>query len=91
MIKEVRSLERILGDGIKKLEKNEYETVIVQRRGIYWAKDLKSGDFVTKDCLETLRPCPKDAIGANEFQGVIGKKLKKDVHSGDMMKKDEFI
>ena len=91
MVNEVRSLERILGDGIKRLEKNEYETVIVQRRGIYWAKDLKSGDYITKDCLETLRPCPKDAIGANEFQGLIGKILKKDVHNGDMIKKDDFI
>ena len=43
MVNETRNLERSLGDGVKKVEKNEKETVIVQRRGVWINKDKVKG------------------------------------------------
>ena len=40
MIKASRELEKSLGDGFKKLEKNERDSVIVQRRGVWTNKKL---------------------------------------------------
>ena len=90
MINEVRSLERVLGDGIKRLETNELETVVVQRRSLFWSKDLKTGEVITKKCIKALRPCPKNALKANELDKLIGKIIKKDVKNGDMIKKEEI-
>jgi len=90
MISEIRSLERILGDGEKKLEKNEVDTVVVQRRGLYWAKNLKTGEKITSNCIAPLRPCPKEAISAKFFKDLIGKKIIKEVIHGDMIKKSEI-
>ena len=41
MIKASRELEKCLGNGKKKLEKNEKLSVVVQRRGVWASKDLK--------------------------------------------------
>ena len=90
MIDEIRSLERVLGDGVKKLEPNEIDTVVVQRRGLYWAKDLKSGAIITQKSLSPLRPCPKEAISANFYNDLIGRKVTTNVISGNMIKKNEI-
>ena len=63
--------------------------MIVQRRSLYWTKDLNSGSLINDDCIASLRPCPKNAIGANEYANLLGKRVKKDVKSGDMIKKEE--
>tara|TARA_Y100001968_G_scaffold280565_1_gene277193 strand:+ start:62545 stop:63606 length:1062 start_codon:yes stop_codon:yes gene_type:complete len=85
MVKEVRTLERMLGDGIKKLEKNELNTVIVQRRSLYWTKDLTEGQTITRDSLTALRPCPKEAISASELSKLVGFKLRCDIKAGELV------
>ena len=59
MVNEARNLERSLGDGVKKVEKNEKETVIVQRRGVWINKDKVKGSKLNFNDLNILRPCPK--------------------------------
>ena len=41
MVDETRILESALGDGIKKIEDNESQSSIVQKRAIYAIKDIK--------------------------------------------------
>ena len=53
--RKTRELETTFGDGIKKIEKNEQETVILQRRSIVAKKNKKNEKIKTKD-LEFLRP-----------------------------------
>ena len=48
MVNKSRELEKALGDGIKKVEKNEFKTIIVQRRSIRASKDLKKGQILKK-------------------------------------------
>ena len=92
MVNETRDLESLLGNRIKKVEKNEIETSIVQRRSIRLNKDMKEGETINKQNLEILRPCPKDAIKPSEIKLVLGKKLKNNLNKGDAIyKKDLFI
>lgn len=76
MVMETRNLEKALGDGVKKIEKNEKETVIVQRRGV-WLKNKKiKGQRLKKNDLQILRPCPKDSISPFKIKKYIGKKFR---------------
>jgi N-acetylneuraminate synthase len=82
MVNRVRELELALGSRLKKIEKNEEETVVLQRRAIRAKDDLKVGSKVTKDMLEFLRPCPKDALPPYCLNDILGKTITKNVVSG---------
>ena len=75
MVEKTRELELSLGDGIKRVEKNETNTVIVQRRAIRVTRDLPVGHVIVSENLKFLRPCPKDAFSPYENGDLIGKKL----------------
>ena len=64
-----------MGDGVKKIEKNEENAFIVQRRSIVCNKSLKKGTILKKEDLDFLRPCPKDSFHPYEINSLIGKKL----------------
>ena len=61
MVLQVRELEDSLGDGKKKVEENEHESQIVQRRAARVNKKIKKGETITSQDISYLRPCPKDA------------------------------
>ena len=86
MVDSTRELENSLGTEIKKVEDNEKETVVIQRRAIHAKNDLLAGSIICEDDLEFLRPCPVDAIPPYELKKIIGKKLTKKVNSGDCLK-----
>ena len=79
MIKATRELESSLGDGEKKIEQNEIETVVIQRRAIRTKKNLAKGHQISNDDLIFLRPCPKDAIQPYNVEKIINKTLNKDL------------
>lgn len=62
MISDARRLELSLGDGKKKVEDNERETIIVQRRGLYASEDLTPGTKLTVGNTHSLRPCLPDQL-----------------------------
>lgn len=70
-----------LGDGDKKIEKNEEDTAMVQRRGIYVTKSLKAGHILSKEDLIALRPIKIDGIQPYEIDLLLGKKLIKNIDS----------
>ena len=90
MVNETRNLERSLGDGIKKVEKNEKETVIVQRRGVWVNKNKNKGSVLSHKDLSILRPCPSKSISLFEIDKYIGKKLKKKIFKNDLLTKKCF-
>jgi sialic acid synthase SpsE len=83
MVDRSRELENSLGVAIKKVEDNEEETVVLQRRSIRIKKDMVIGDIIHKENLEFLRPCPEDALSPYELEKILNKELVKDVKSGD--------
>ena len=86
MVDRTREMENSLGLEVKKVEDNELETVVLQRRSIRVKKDLKIGDSLNKEDLEFLRPCPKDALPPYELEKVIGKKLTENIKFGNYIK-----
>lgn len=77
MVQSSRILEKTLGDGIKKVEKNEINSILVQRRALRCNKIIKKNSIITKKDIIALRPCPKNAISPDQIDKVIGKKTKK--------------
>ena len=76
MVDDTRLLAAALGDGRKKVEANEQETVVLQRRCVRAARDLPAGTVLIRDDLEVLRPAPREAVPAHEGDRVVGKVLK---------------
>jgi N-acetylneuraminate synthase len=81
-----RELENSLGNGIKKIEENEKQTAVLQRRAIRLLQDLQAGTVLTRDHLTVLRPCPVDAITPMELAAVLGKKLIRGISSEDYLR-----
>ncbi len=76
-----RSLEcwSSLGDGIKKVEDNEREAAMLQRRSLYYTRDLKPGYILKEEDLFPLRPIHPAGIPPYEIHKIIGKELKEEV------------
>jgi N-acetylneuraminate synthase len=81
---------RALGDGHKRVEENEIDSAIVQRRAIRATRDLKMGHRLTNEDIEVLRPCPNGAFAPYEKEVVLGKSLKSDIKQGDYLKRSQI-
>lgn len=90
MVNRTRELENAIGDGVKKIEQNEKETVVLQRRAIRLALDLPSGTEIQQKHLDYLRPCPSDGIPPYEVKNLIGKKLCKNKSLGDHLRWEDL-
>jgi sialic acid synthase SpsE len=86
MVDRTRELESALGAPLKTVEKNERETVIVQRRCLRASTYLRSGTVLRSDMLEALRPAPPDAVMPYDLPRVIGKQLTSDLAAGEFLR-----
>ncbi|HEX9018631.1 MAG TPA: N-acetylneuraminate synthase family protein [Anaerolineaceae bacterium] len=86
MVENTRRLERALGSGDKCVEDNERETVVLQRRCLRAARDLKAGTVLTREMLDVLRPAPADALMPYEIENILGKCLLVDLKTGQAFK-----
>lgn len=82
MVDRTRELEAALGCGVKKVEDNERETVILQRRALRVVRDLPAGHILSREDITCLRPCPKDALEPVHAEKIIGKTLQTAKASG---------
>lgn len=92
MVRNTHQLESALGSSDKKIAKNEKDTVIIQRRCLRAARDIRAGETLTRDDLDVLRPATPGAIQPDRINDVIGMKLildmpfGKEFHWGDLKK-----
>ena len=86
MVDRTRELESALGVDRKKVEFNEKETIVLQRRSIRTTKNLEIGDKINEDDLDFLRPCPEDALPPYELENILNKELIDSIKSGDHIK-----
>lgn len=91
MVDRTRELEYALGSAIKKVEENEKETYILQRRCLRTTRPLKCGEILSSDMLEPLRPAPSDSILPYELNKLIGRKMNKDLDAGADIKWGDLI
>ncbi len=75
MVDATRQLEAALGTGVKIVERNEAETIVVQRRAIRFRTDVGAGRMISADDLQCLRPCPPGAVDPRHLDRVIGRRL----------------
>lgn len=83
LIERSRELELALGDGIKRVEENERDTVIVQRRSLRLVRDMAAGEAVAAADLEALRPSPAGAVAPYLLEEMVGRTLCRDKVAGD--------
>jgi sialic acid synthase SpsE len=72
MVENTRRLERAMGSTEKFVAENEKGTVIVQRRCLRAARDIKAGEVLTRDMIDVLRPATPGAIQPFEIDQAIG-------------------
>jgi len=76
MVQDIRTLEKALGDGQKRIEKSEKETRIVQRRGIWTIKKIKKGEKFNNNNIKPLRPVK--GMSASNYKEILGRKATRD-------------
>lgn len=88
MVDSIREVERALGSTTKEVVEEESETVYVQRRCLYAAKDLKKGHVLTEEDITCLRP----ALGIPpKFKNVtIGKAVNQNIEKGQPLFWENF-
>jgi len=86
MVDRSRELEASMGDGIKRVEENELETVVLQRRSLRLKADSAAGAVILAQELEALRPAPVDSIPPSAIREVAGQKLLKNKVAGDYLR-----
>ena len=82
MVKNTRRLEKALGTADKRVAGNEIDTVIIQRRCLRAAHDLKQGDILSREMIDVLRPATRGAILPDQIENIIGMKVNKNIPFG---------
>jgi sialic acid synthase SpsE len=88
MVKDIRTIESAMGDGVKKVEKSEKETRIIQRRSVFTITKIKKGEKFTKENIRTLRPYV--GLSASEFSKILNKKAKKNLDEFHAINNNDF-
>jgi sialic acid synthase SpsE len=82
MVDATRELEFALGTGDKVVGENEKETVIIQRRCLRAARNLRAGEVLTRGMIDVLRPATPGAILPSSLQSAIGCRVLQDIPAG---------
>jgi len=85
MVERTRELEAALGSGDKVIADNEQETVVIQRRGLRFARDMSAGEVIQGSDLVALRPATPGIITPDAVDSVVGKTLRDDVVFHDIV------
>jgi len=89
MVEGIRTLEKALGDGVKRIMSSEKETVIIQRRGIYADRNIEKGQKISRNMVEFLRP----AIGLRppEINKILSRVAKHKILVGEPITLDDIF
>jgi sialic acid synthase SpsE len=76
-----------LGDGIKRVESNEEQSKLVQRRCLRVTSSLEKGHILTDNDFIALRPISENSFQPFEKKNLIGKELLEKIESGEHLTK----
>jgi N-acetylneuraminate synthase len=85
MVDRTRELELALGTPEKRIEENERQSAIVQRRALYFTRAVGMGETILEEDLEALRPAQAHSIPPNRRAQVVGLRAPKDYVPGDAL------
>jgi len=86
MVTATRQLERAMGSANKTIAENEYDTVVVQRRCLRAAQDIKAGQTLTREMIDVLRPATPGAIMPYDIEQVVGLTARQDIPAGQELR-----
>lgn len=86
MVERTRELENALGTAVKKVEDNERETVVLQRRAVRLEVEIPAGTVLQREHLTVLRPCPVDGIEPYHLSALVGRTLRCPKIQGDHLR-----
>lgn len=89
MVVLANELYNSFGNGVKDIEENEKETVVVQRRALRFTRNLPKGHVLNKSDLFPLRPIPSDGIPPYAINDFTSRKLKRDVKMDDYLREGD--
>ena len=90
MVNRTRELEAAMGDGVKRVEANEVDTAVVQRRSLCARRDLELGAVLGPDDLKPLRPSPEGSFPPYREAELIGRELARGVQQGAPILSDDL-
>ncbi len=90
MVDRTRELERALGSADKQVAANEQSTVVVQRRCLRAACEIRAGQTLTREMIDVLRPATPGAILPYEIQAVVGARALCDIPMGKELRWTEL-
>ncbi|HAQ4990238.1 N-acetylneuraminate synthase [Enterococcus faecium] len=85
-VEKIRDAELFLGDGIKRAMPSELSTKDVARKSIVFTSNLEAGMKISKDDITIKRP--GTGLAPKYLYEVIGKKIKSDVMTDDVLTED---
>lgn len=91
MVKASNELYIALGDGVKRVEENEKETAVVQRRALRYNNSLKIGHIINASDLTAVRPIPENGLAPYMKDILVGKTLLVDVEVDDLVKMEDIL
>lgn len=75
-----------LGDRMKKVEANEVEARIVQRRALRWHYDIAAGEVADTEDIVATRPCPEGALLPERLDEIVGMRLTRAVEGDTLVR-----
>jgi sialic acid synthase SpsE len=90
MVDDSRILELSMGEYQKKVQDNEIETSVLQRRAIRTVVDINAGDRLTLEMVQYQRPAPSNAISINDINLLLGKTAQKNILAGDYIRNEHI-
>jgi N-acetylneuraminate synthase len=85
MVERTRELELAMGSKKKLLEKNEKDSVIVQRRSVHLNKSYKKNEKIKIKDVSCLRPSPHGSVQPYELKKIKSRFLKVTHEKGDIL------
>ena len=89
MVRHIRLLEQALGSPVKRVEPCESETVILQRRCLFAARDIPAGKRIAADDIIALRPMI--GIPPKFLPLVVGRQAQADISAGEPITWDHLL
>ncbi len=89
MVKSIRHVELALGDGIKRPSESESKNILIVRKSIHLANDIKKGHVISADDLIMKRPAT--GISPMKYDEVVGKIATKDMLADYLLTFDDIL
>ena len=90
MVDTANEVLEAMGDGKKRIEANEVESRIVQQRCVRAKTEIADGTILMPEHVESLRPCPDDALRPHELVAYLGRPLCVAVEKGGHLTPQHF-